>query len=343
MNNTTTSPRGSRRVAVLATMLTVSLALTACGAQTPTEADDTASSYPNETIEILAPGGIGGGWDTRARVLENALTKCGIVDVPVRVTNIPGAGGTIGLAYFSQHEGDPHQLMMMSTITMLGGIIANQSEFELTQFTPIAGLTTGPNAIVVPAHSPYQSLDDLLTAIAADPVKTAVVGGSLGGTDHLLLVRLAGTEGVDPTTLNYTATGGGGEMVSLLISDAARAGSASVTEVLGQVEAGELRVLAVTGAKRIDGVDAPTLTELGLEDAEVAPLAGVMAPPGLNAEQQQAVVDMIEAATRTTCWEEGLEANNWERLWIPGDEWGAAIARDRELVEAVMKGLGLAP
>ncbi|HRN28653.1 MAG TPA: tripartite tricarboxylate transporter substrate binding protein, partial [Terrimesophilobacter sp.] len=104
-----------------------------------------ADAYPFETIEILAPGGIGGGWDTRARALETALTQCGIVDVPVRVTNIPGAGGTIGLAYFAQHEGDPHHLMVMSTITMLGGIIANQSEFELTQFTPIAGLTTGPN------------------------------------------------------------------------------------------------------------------------------------------------------------------------------------------------------
>ncbi|HRN28654.1 MAG TPA: tripartite tricarboxylate transporter substrate binding protein, partial [Terrimesophilobacter sp.] len=77
------------------------------------------------------------------------------------------------------------------------------------------------------ASSPYQTLDDLLSAIAADPVKTPVVGGSLGGTDHLLLVRLAGTKDVGPTTINYTATGGGGEMVSLLISDAAGAGSTS--------------------------------------------------------------------------------------------------------------------
>ncbi|MDN5854244.1 MAG: tripartite tricarboxylate transporter substrate binding protein, partial [Actinomycetia bacterium] len=146
---------------VFATAATVACASCAVG---EADSDSGSSDYPTQDIEILAPGSPGGGWDTRARAISTALTECDVIDQNVTVTNKPGAGGTIGLADFVQHDGDPHQLMVMDTITMLGGIVGNDSPIDLADLTPIAGMTFSPGAIVVPAESPYKSLDKLLAA-----------------------------------------------------------------------------------------------------------------------------------------------------------------------------------
>ncbi len=124
-----------------------------------------AGAYPERGISILAPGSTGGGWDTRARGMENALTRCGVISEDVTVTNLPGAGGTIGLAEFNTKNGDPYQLMVMDTMTMLGGIVRNHSPIDLTTLTPIAGLTESVGAIMVPAGSKYADFESLLTAM----------------------------------------------------------------------------------------------------------------------------------------------------------------------------------
>jgi putative tricarboxylic transport membrane protein len=337
---TSTSRRARLRIRCATALLALTAVTTGCTVG-GSDAGSEASGYPARDLQILAPGSTGGGWDTRARSIENALTSCDVIDQNVTVTNTPGAGGTIGLSDFVQHKGDPYQLMVMDTITMLGGIIRNDSPIDLTDLTPIAGLTLSPVAVVVPADSPYKSLDDLLTAIAADPQAVSIVGGSLGGGDHLLAARLAETKKVAAKQLNYVATGGGGEATSLLLSGAADAGLGTVTELRGQIEAGEMRALAVSGDKTVEGLDAPTLADLGLEDADVESIGGVLAPPGLSKEQQDEVVRMITDVTKTSCWKESLRKSNWSPLLLTGDEFGERIAADRDVVTGVLEDLGL--
>ena len=133
------------------------LVLTA-GCAVGEDTTDAAQTYPSKPLSILAPGSPGGGWDTRARGIANALSQCKITSQKATVTNVPGAGGTIGLAQFAKHTGDPYQLMVMDSATMLGGIVNNHSPVDLTTLTPIAGLSRGPSAIVVPKKSPYADL-----------------------------------------------------------------------------------------------------------------------------------------------------------------------------------------
>ena len=159
---------------------------------------------------IIAPANPGGGWDQTARTMQDVLQKEGI-SKSVQVQNVPGAGGTIGLAQFAeQHKGDPNALIIGGFV-MVGAVLTNNSPVSLADVTPIARLTGEYEAIVVPAASPHQTMADLIAALKADPGAVSWAGGSAGGTDHIAVGLIAQAAGVYPTRINYIAYSGGGE------------------------------------------------------------------------------------------------------------------------------------
>ena len=134
--------------------------------------------------KIMAPAAPGGGWDQTARSMQTALQDEKISG-NVQVTNVPGAGGTIGLAQFvSEASGDPTQLIVGGYV-MVGAILTNASPVTLDQVTPIARLTGEYEAIVVPAASDIKAMADLVAKLKADPGSVSWAGGSAGGTDHI--------------------------------------------------------------------------------------------------------------------------------------------------------------
>ncbi|MFI0730210.1 Bug family tripartite tricarboxylate transporter substrate binding protein [Streptomyces sp. NPDC021225] len=323
--------------------LVVTMAATVSTACTIGSLDDsgTAVGYPSRGLSILAPGSVGGGWDARARGMSSALTSCKIIDEDVTVTNAPGAGGTIGLARMAGRGGDPYQLMTMDTVTMTGGAIQNHSPVKLSSLTPVAGLTVSTSAIVVPAKSPFRDLASVLAAMRKDPKGTSWVGGSLGGPDHIRVASFAKAEGVPANKVTYVPTGGGGEVLNLLLSGASKVGLSTLTEVRPQIEAGKLRVLAVTGDAAPKGIDAPTLAELGYADESVETVGGIMAPPGINDDEQQAIVSLVNRMRQTSCWKRTLEQNDWKGVWVPGNKFGALIEKQQRQVGQALKAVGL--
>ncbi|MEV4113930.1 tripartite tricarboxylate transporter substrate binding protein [Nonomuraea sp. NPDC049695] len=305
------------------------------------EATESGGGYPDKPLSIMAPGSPGGGWDTRARGIASTLSECKVADVDATVTNVPGAGGTIGLAQFAKKKGDPYQLMVMDSVTMLGGIVNNKSPVDLSTLTPVAGLSRGPSAIVVAKKSPYKDLKSLLDAMQAKPHSVKWTGGSLGGPGQMTVAGLAKDRDVAAKEVNFVPTAGGGESMNLLLSGAATAGIDTVAELRAQISAGELRVLAVDSEQRVAGVEAPTLKELGLGNAAISTLAGVLAPAGLTKEQQQEVIGLLDKVRQTSCWKKVLERNNWIEDWRPGDQFGQVLSEQRTQVTTILGELGL--
>ena len=152
----------------------VAAALVLAGAAAPSF----AQGAPD--LKITAPAGAGGGWDSTSRALQQAMTATGAAK-SVQVVNVPGAGGTVGLAQFvNTAKGDGSQLMMMG-VTMVGAVLTNKAPVTLDQVTPIARLTQDALVIVVPASSPHKTLKDLAAALKADTSKVVWAGGSEGG------------------------------------------------------------------------------------------------------------------------------------------------------------------
>ena len=148
-------------------------------------------AWPSGTLQIMAPAAPGGGWDGTAREIQRVMAESGVVSGDVEVFNVEGAGGTIGLAELvNEHDGDENILMVMGLV-MIGAIGLNGAPVGLDSVTPIARLTGEFEVIVVPADSPYETLEQLLADFEADPSSISWGGGSAGGTDHLLIALMA--------------------------------------------------------------------------------------------------------------------------------------------------------
>jgi putative tricarboxylic transport membrane protein len=289
--------------------------------------------------KIIAPAAPGGGWDQTARTMQAALQDEGIAS-SVQVTNVPGAGGTIGLAQFvNQYNGDPTALIVGGYV-MVGAILTNGSPVTLDQVTPIARLTGEQEVIVVPAASPIKSLADLVKALKADPGAVSWAGGSAGGTDHITTGLFAKAAGVDPTKINYIAYSGGGEALAAILGGQVTAGISGYGEFAGQIKDGTLRLLAVSGSKRIDGVDAPTFTEAGVNVA-IENWRMVAAAPGITDAQKTAITADIEKMVKSKTWQEALKAKDWQDTYLAGDAFKQQLASDITATSAILKEVGL--
>ena len=134
---------------------------------------------------------------------------------------------------------------------MVGSTYSFGSEYQLQDATPLAQLMSEPEGILVPGDSPYETVDDLVQAWTDDPASIAVGGGSSpGGPDHLFPMQLAAEIGVDPNDVNYVSYDGGGPLTSALLGEKIDVGFSGLAEFVGQIESGELRVLAVSGEER---------------------------------------------------------------------------------------------
>lgn len=212
---------------------------------------------------IIAPANPGGGWDQTARSLQTVMQQEGISG-KVQVQNVPGAGGTIGLAQFASQQKGKGDALIVGGYVMVGAILTNKSPVTLKDVTPIARLTGEYEAIVVPSSSPFQTLDDLVEALKKDPGAVSWGGGSAGGTDHITVGLIAKAAGVDPKKINYIAYSGGGEALAAILGSQVSAGISGYGEFKSQVKSGALRLLAVSSAERIEGIDAPTLKDPAL-------------------------------------------------------------------------------
>lgn len=297
-----------------------------------------ASAQQMESLSIMAPASPGGGWDGTARAMQQVLQEEGIVG-NVEVTNVPGAGGTIGLAQFVNSPARGNELMI-SGLVMLGSILTNKSPVSLDQTTPIARLTGEYEVIVVPAESEIQNLDELLAAFKEDPRSVSWAGGSAGGTDHILVGMIANEIGIEPSGVNYIAFSGGGEALASLLAGDVTAGVSGYSEFAGQIEAGELRAIAISSPERIEGIDVPTLVEQGV-NVDLINWRAVVAKPDLSEEDRQQLLATVDAMVKSDAWQETLDRQGWTDSYLAGDEFAAFLKKDRERVEEVLRTIGL--
>ena len=334
----------SRQLRCLALISALAVLLAACSSgssSSPSTGGESApgeptADYPSEDLLIMAPADPGGGWDSTARAMQPVLEEVG--GVGAEVYNVGGAGGTIGLAQFAEEtSGDPYQLMVMGLV-MVGGILTNDSQVTLDDVTPIASLTAEQEAIVVAADSEYETLEQLVEAWKADPTAISWGGGSAGGTDHILVGLLAQAAEVDPSGINYVPASGGGGALEMVGSVTALV--SGVSEFADQVEAGELRWLAVSGESAPDGIDAPTIADSGY-DVVLENWRGVMGAPDLSDADRAAVVSLITEMHDSDAWQAALEEHGWTDFFKAGDEFGAFLGEEKTRVEGVLAEIGL--
>jgi putative tricarboxylic transport membrane protein len=291
-------------------------------------------------LNILVGTAPGGGFDQTARTAAKVMEDARLAR-NVQVQNLPGAGNTIALQRLVNEKGNGKVIQQMG-LGLVGGVYTNKSEATLEQTTPVARLTEEPEIVIVGKDSPYQSFDQLLQAWKADPGKLAVGGGSApGGPDHLAPMLIAQTAGIDPKQVNYVSYEGGGELLAAVLGGQVAFGVTGPGETKDQIDAGEVRALAVTSAERAEGLDVPTLKEQGV-DLEFTNWRGWVAAPELSEDDKQALIDLATSMHDSQEWKDALAQNGWTDAFMVGDEYAAFLKAENQRVADVLGQLGLA-
>jgi putative tricarboxylic transport membrane protein len=335
-----TSPRGRNIMAGYAALIAVAAALTGCG---PAATDPNASSTSDsiaKNITIDAPSGPGSGYDQTARALEAALKSEKLSD-KIEVRNTQGAGGTVALSQFVQKSGTED--LMLGGLSLVGATVTNSSPNKLTDLTPISRLIGEYEVLVVPAESPYQTLEDFLSALKADPGANPIAIGNQGGVDHMWGGTLVQEAGVEPADVNFVTFSGGGEALVALLGNKVSAGISGYNEFSDQVDAGELRILAVSSDEPLDiAPDAPTVADAGYPDAVMVNWRGIFAPPGVSDEDRKALSDVFATLVESETWKETMESNGWSNEYLDSDAFTADLESEQADTEEILTTLGLA-
>jgi putative tricarboxylic transport membrane protein len=296
-------------------------------------------NYPDQPIEFVVQYAPGGGSDNFARMITTLLTQEGISDATFNVVNREGGSGAIGQAYVAGKEGDNFTLMTMTSALVTGPLVLDL-EHNYEDFTPIARLAADQLLIVVPADSEFETIEDLLEAAMAAPDEVSWGGTGLGGEDSLLLGQIEQASGAN---LNYVAFESGGEVQVALLGGHVDVASSNPNEIIGQLEAGELRPLAVAGDERLAGLpDVPTLREKEF-DVLYQQARGVVGPPGMDPEVAQFWADTFKELTETDAWKtEYLERNMLLDAYLGPEEVTQWMAEETEATQALIEEMGLA-
>lgn len=322
----------SRAVTVVV-MVLLMLSMSACGV---TRHD---GPQPLQRLRMMVPNSPGGGYDLTARTAVRILEEDRITG-RIQVFNVTGAGGTVAMVRLMNERANS-DLMMMMGLGVVGATYTNRAPVRATDATPLAKLVEDPGAIIVPASSPLRTIDDFIRTWQADPAAVTIGGGSSpGGPDHLFPMQTAEAVGIDPRSVNFITYDGGGDLLTALLGNKVTAGTSSPGEFIDQIESGQLRVLAVSSDERVQGIDAPTLKEVGV-DITFANWRGVLAPPGISSDARQALVKTLEELHNTPQWRAALVNNGWTDAFLTGAPFEQFLRDQDQKVSATLTELGL--
>ena len=329
-------PRQPRRqrLLVLATVAALAVPLSSCGVTRGDESKDMSMWIPNSP---------GGGYDQTGRAAVSVMEQQDITGGNFEITNILGAGGSVAMTRLMNTPGDEH-LMMTVGLGVVGSLYSFGLDDKLQDATPLAQLIEDQEGVLVPADSPFKTIDDFVAAWKKDPRSIVVGGGSSpGGPDHLFPMQLAKAVGIEPKKVLYVPYDGGGPLTSALLGNKIQVGFSGLGEFEGQIEAGELRALAVSGKERLTGdsvKDIPTLTESDI-DLVFTNWRGVLAPPGISDERRDELIAYLQEMHDTDAWQKVLTDNGWTDDFKTGDDFATFIEEQDERVSGTLEELGL--
>ena len=294
-------------------------------------------------VECIAPANPGGGWDFTCRQIGKIMYDIGEVDQPVQVTNMAGAGGGLAFQTVVNERNDDSDLIVaasVATVTRLAQSAYGDSTADQVRF--VGAIGADPGVIVVAADSPFQSLTDMLDAMKEDPGSVAFAGGSAaGGFDHLKVLQLAQEYGIeDVRSIKYIGVDGGADAITQTVGGFTQAMTGDMSEIVGFIESGEVRGLAVLSEERVDGFDIPTAIEQGVDVVGVN-WRGLYVPKDISDERFEEWAGKLQAVSDSEEWQAAMAANGLAPFTRVGDDFQAFVDESIEKQAALSREIGI--
>src|SRR5262245_2178810 len=265
---------------------------------------------PTRPVEVVVHTGPGGGSDLLARAVVTMLEKERLAPVRMQVVNKTGGGGSVAAAYLAEKAGEPHTLGLFTGVWLTGPLTSAEAKVTLRDLTPVARLVLEPALIAVKADAPYKTLGDFAAAAKERPGQLKQSGGSVTSRDNVVRQLLQKATGARWAYISFP---GGGERIAALLGGHVNMMVIEPAEAGEHIRAGNMRVLAQVSETRLPGFpDVPTLKEAGFDVPAVPQVRGVVAPPGIPAENVAYWEDIFKKLSQTASWKKYLADNQFE-------------------------------
>jgi putative tricarboxylic transport membrane protein len=297
---------------------------------------------PEREVEVIAGTAMGGGLDRTARAFIAALETEHLLDVPVRLVNMPGDGGRKPWPHLDTRAGDPHVLSISSpnlTTDRLTGLTA----FDHDDYTPLAILCNEYIAFASRADSRLKGGADLLQALRTDAKNLRLaLSTSLGNPNHIALAQVAQHAGADARALTIRVFDSALDAVADVVAGHADVAVVTAASPLKEMAAGKVRVLAVSAPQRLAGPYAgvPTWQEQDVP-CVIGAWRGLAGPRGMTPAQVAFWNAVGAEATASAAWQSALDAHCWAPFYLDGAALTAYLAQERAGMQATLGALGL--
>jgi putative tricarboxylic transport membrane protein len=265
---------------------------------------------PTRPVEVVVHTGPGGGSDLLARAAVLMIEKEKLSPVRMQVVNKPGGGSTLAAAYLFEKKGEPHTIGFFTGVWLTSPITTAEAKVTLRDLTPVARLVLEPAVIAVKADAPYKTLGDFVAGAKKSPGQLKQSGGSVTSRDNVVRQLLQKASGARWAFISFP---GGGERIAALLGGHVNIMVIEPSEAGEHIRAGSMRLLAQVSEKRLAAFpDVPTLKEAGFDVPSVPQVRGVVAPPGIPAENVAYWEGVFRKLTQTASWRKYLEDNQFE-------------------------------
>ena len=240
--------------------------------------DAAAQEWPQRTIRIIVAFGPGGGSDIVGRIIAQSMQER--LGQSVVIENRPGAGGTLGNEAVARADKDGYTLGLMTAGQIIAAVMNKSLRYDtLTAFDPVAQVATAGLLIVTRSDFPANNVKELVAAAKANPGKLSFASPGFGATQHFTGELFRQTAGVNILHVPFRTSP---EAITALLGKQVDVLFDTVSAVLGQVQSGQVKALAVTGKDRFPAVpDVPAAIESGvLPGYDVTTWYGFFAPAG---------------------------------------------------------------
>lgn len=297
---------------------------------------------PRSEVEIIVGTPPGGGQDRPARALMSVLQAEGLVDLPMRLVNIPGKGGGNAWDALRRREGDPH-VLSVSAAPLITNRLMGLSDFDHAALTPVATLFTEYLAFVARPDSRLRNGADLLACLAKGAGGlTIAIATAVGTTNHVALGQIVRHLGGEPKALKLRVFESALQAVADVVEGRSDAGAVSAVSAVKNIEAGALRALSVSAPARMGGVfaDVPTWAEQSVP-CVIGQWRGLIGAAGLREESIAYWERVLAAAVATPAWTKSLDENYWTGAYRNAVETRGFLDAERALLDGMLRGLGL--
>ena len=290
--------------------------------------------YPSKTISFLVPANPGGGWDLTSRAMKKVLEETNLVDQNIVIVNKPGGSGEVAWQFLKNQ--DSYTLSINSAL-ILNNYILGVSKLTYQDFTPIATISAGWEALVVPVNSPYQTAEEFMAQLEKNPSSLKIGVFGLGNNAHLTFVKAAMQYGVDISKIEYLVEKSGANIVTQLAGNHMQGATMYAAEATDLYKAGKVKILAVASEDRMEDLpEVPTWKELG--GVSIAQWRGFMGPPNMTSEAIAYWDNVFSKMVKTPEWKAVLKQNQWSDYYKDSSETAVLLEENekiyRELIEA---------